>query len=150
MPDQFHFRLKELIGERSVSDFARKVGLGESLIRKYLKGSEPSLSRAHQIAEAMECSLEWLASGKGHPYREADVVDLEALQTAHRLISSEPGLKKVDLPDDDTLTRMIAVYQYLRATKLRDGEFDEVLARSFARFLKNEQNLEAYKAKGIR
>lgn len=144
----FSDRLRKLIGERSVSEFARTVGLGESLIRKYLKGSEPTLSRAHQIAEATQCSFEWLASGKGYPYREADIVDLEALHAAHRLISSVTD-QRIVMPDNDTLVRMIAVYQYLRDTKLRDGEFDEHRAKAFARFLKNDHNLMAYKVRGI-
>lgn len=146
----FSDRLQELIGDSTVSEFARRVGLGESLIRKYLKGSEPTLSRARQIAEATHCSLEWLASGEGDPYHQADVVDMAALQTALRLIAEEPGMEEWVIPEESTLIRMIAVYQYLMATKLRDGEFDEPLARSFSRFLKSGQNLESFKAERIR
>jgi len=146
----FSDRLLELIGDSSVSEFARRVGLGESLVRKYLKGSEPTLSRARQIAEATHCSLEWLASGEGDPYHQADVVDMDALQTALHIISDEPGMEAWVIPEESTLIRMIAVYQYLLATKLRDGEFDEPLARSFARFLKSGQNLESFKAERIR
>ncbi len=146
----FSVRLLELIGDSSVSEFARRVGLGESLIRKYLKGSEPTLSRARQIADATRCSLEWLASGEGDPYHQADVVDLSALKSALNIIAEEPGMEQWSIPEETTLIRMIAVYQYLLATKLRDGEFDEPLARSFARFLKSGQNLESYKAERIR
>ena len=46
----FAARLQSLIGEGSVSAFARKVGLSEALIRKYLKGAEPGLGKANQIA----------------------------------------------------------------------------------------------------
>ncbi|NLS59880.1 XRE family transcriptional regulator, partial [Vibrio aestuarianus subsp. francensis] len=46
----FSTRLQELIGEESISGFARRVELSEGLIRKYLRGSEPSLSKANQIA----------------------------------------------------------------------------------------------------
>ena len=146
----FSDRLQELIGDSTVSEFARRVGLGESLVRKYLKGSEPTLSRARQIAEATHCSLEWLASGEGDPYHQADVVDMDALQTALQIISDEPGMEAWVIPEESTLIRMIAVYQYLLATKLRDGEFDEPLARSFARFLKSGQNLDSFKAERIR
>jgi len=45
----FSTRLQELIGEESISGFARRVDLSEGLIRKYLKGSEPSLAKANQI-----------------------------------------------------------------------------------------------------
>ncbi|WJG23589.1 XRE family transcriptional regulator [Vibrio furnissii] len=44
----FATRLQILIGEESISGFARRVELSEGLIRKYLKGSEPSLTKAHQ------------------------------------------------------------------------------------------------------
>lgn len=54
-------RLSILIGDQSTSAFARKVGLSESLIRKYLKGSDPSLSKAKQIAQRTGVSLNWLA-----------------------------------------------------------------------------------------
>lgn len=146
----FSDRLLELIGDGTVSEFARRVGLGESLIRKYLKGSEPTLSRARQIAEATQCSLEWLASGEGDPYHQADVVDLSALKSALNIIAEEPEMEEWTIPEETTLIRMIAVYQYLLATKLRDGEFDEPLARSFARFLKSGEKLESYKAERIR
>lgn len=57
----FSERLRLLIDEQSTSAFARQVGLSESLIRKYLKGSEPSLSKAWQIARRTNTSLYWLA-----------------------------------------------------------------------------------------
>lgn len=60
-PEPFSERLRLLIGDQSNSAFARKVGLSESLIRKYLKGSEPSLSKAWQIARLTGASLYWLA-----------------------------------------------------------------------------------------
>ena len=46
----FAERLRQLIGSESVSAFSRRVGLSEAMIRKYLNGSEPTLSRANQIA----------------------------------------------------------------------------------------------------
>lgn len=50
--DGFAERLQSLIGTGSISAFARKVGLSEALIRKYLKGAEPGLGKANQIAMA--------------------------------------------------------------------------------------------------
>ncbi|QTG97973.1 XRE family transcriptional regulator, partial [Vibrio furnissii] len=74
----FATRLQILIGEESISGFARRVELSEGLIRKYLKGSEPSLTKANQIAMRANCSLEWLATGCGYLYRQAEVVDMDA------------------------------------------------------------------------
>lgn len=116
----FAERLKELIGQESVSGFARRVELSEALIRKYLKGSEPSLAKANQIAMKANCSLEWLATGCGYLYRQAEVVDMPAYQMAYEAVLSSK------LADSDTLThrKLIIAYQYLRATKKNDGHLD--------------------------
>lgn len=130
---RFPDRLRVLIAGRTVSEFARSVGLSESLIRKYLNGSEPSLSRAHQIARACQCSLLWLASGEGLPFEAAPQVDIAALESALRILADEPGHSDFHIPDTQTLTRIVALYQYLRNHRLRDGTVDEVLGQSFLR-----------------
>lgn len=145
----FADRLGFLIGDGTVSDFARQVGLGESLIRKYLKGSEPSLARAYQIAQGCRCSLEWLASGEGYPYRRSEMVDLDAMQKALAIVANEPGMSTLTLPDEDTLIRIVAVYQLLSTTKLRTGDLDELQAREFAEFLKRPEHLAAFKAERV-
>ena len=53
----FHVQLKKLIGGKSVSAFARKCGLGESLIRQYLSGSLPRIDKVLQIARANNISV---------------------------------------------------------------------------------------------
>lgn len=136
---RFSDRLRVLIAGRTVSEFARSVGLGESLIRKYLNGSEPSLSRAHQIARVCQCSLMWLASGEGLPFEPAPKVDIEALESALRIMSDEPGHADFQVPDTKTLTHIIALYQYLRNHRLRDGTVDEVLGQSFLRQLDKDE-----------
>ncbi|MEN3760378.1 helix-turn-helix domain-containing protein [Aeromonas veronii] len=129
----FAERLQSLIGEMSVSAFARKVGLSEALIRKYLKGAEPGLARANQIAMGANCSLEWLATGCGYLYRQAEVVDREALAAAQQLLGEQqPG---VGLPDEETLVTLLAYYQFLRTHKKADGFLDLALAREFGRHL---------------
>ena len=129
----FAERLQSLIGEMSVSAFARKVGLSEALIRKYLKGAEPGLARANQIAMGANCSLEWLATGCGYLYRQAEVVDREALAAAQQLLGEQqPG---VGLPDEAALVTLLAYYQFLRTHKKTDGFLDLALAREFGRHL---------------
>ncbi|WP_429088234.1 helix-turn-helix domain-containing protein [Aeromonas allosaccharophila] len=129
----FAERLQSLIGDMSVSAFARKVGLSEALIRKYLKGAEPGLARANQIAMGANCSLEWLATGCGYLYRQAEVVDREALAAAQLLLSEQqPG---VGLPDEAALVTLLAYYQFLRTHKKADGFLDLALAREFGRHL---------------
>jgi transcriptional regulator with XRE-family HTH domain len=128
----FSTRLRLLIAERSVSEFARTVGLSESLIRKYLKGSEPSLSRSLQIAKACRCSMVWLASGEGMPFDLGREIDIEAMQAALRIIAAEPDQSGLRIPDTETLKRIIGLYQYLRDHHLRDGTVDEHLGRAFS------------------
>ena len=62
---EFAERLKVLIGEESANAFARRVGLGESLLRKYLAGSIPSIDKARELAERSGVNFLWLATGEG-------------------------------------------------------------------------------------
>ncbi|MDB2448824.1 helix-turn-helix domain-containing protein [bacterium] len=146
----FADRLRQLIGTDTVSGFARRVELGESLIRKYLKGSEPTLSRARQIAEVTGCSMEWLATGRGTPDNPAEAVDLVAMKAAIRIMRQEAGLDVDDMPEEDGLIRTVALYQYLRGNRTRSGEPDLQLGRAFARFLRNEDNLKAFRDERVR
>lgn len=59
-------RLLVLIGEESVSSFARRCDLPESVLRTYLKdGRMPPLDKALAIATAAGVSVDWLATGDG-------------------------------------------------------------------------------------
>ena len=131
--DGFAERLQSLIGEGSISAFARKVGLSEALIRKYLKGAEPGLARANQIAMGANCSLEWLATGCGYLYRQAEVVDREALGAAQQLLQEQQP--EAVLPDEGALVVLLAYYQFLRTHKKGDGFLDLALAREFGRHI---------------
>lgn len=131
--DGFAERLTTLIGEGSVSAFARKVGLSEALIRKYLKGAEPSLGKANQIAQGANCSLEWLATGCGYLYRQAEVVDREALAAASQLLAEHDASSATD--PQEALVRLLAYYQFLRTHKRPDGYLDLAHAREFGRHL---------------
>ncbi len=130
----FSERLKTLIGEESISGFARRVDISEALIRKYLKGSEPSLSKANQIAMRANCSLEWLATGCGYLYRQAEVVDMDAYEIVYRYLHGEA-------PEDQETHRMlISGYQYLRAHKKADGFLDEAAMIAFLQRHPKEQS----------
>ncbi len=124
----FAQRLSTLIGEESISGFARRVDVSEALIRKYLKGSEPSLTKANQIAMRANCSLEWLATGCGYLYRRAEVVDMEAYKLAFQYVMN----KALSEDTEDLHRKLVAGYQYLRSHKKADGFLDE---SAMARFL---------------
>lgn len=58
-------RIRELMGSQTTAAFARKCGLGESLIRTYLAGSMPGADKAAKIADANGVELRWLVTGVG-------------------------------------------------------------------------------------
>lgn len=64
-------RLDELRGDLSVSAFARKCGVGESLMRKYLAGASPSADKLAQISGATGATVDWIATGEGPKQRDA-------------------------------------------------------------------------------
>lgn len=130
----FADRLKTLIGEESVSGFARRVDISEALIRKYLKGSEPSFTKANQIAIRANCSLEWLATGCGYLYRHAEVVDQDALIAAYTAVTEQT-------PNDEKVTelvKMVSGYQFLRKHKKTDGYLDVEAMNTFLTIAKLE------------
>lgn len=57
-------RLITIIGSESVASFARRSGVGESLLRKYLNGSQPNASNLVLLADAGGCTIDWLAAGR--------------------------------------------------------------------------------------
>lgn len=65
---EFQKRLIEVIGDEPVAAFARRCGFGESLIRKYMDGSLPSVSKLSSMAEASGVTVDWLATGRGIKY----------------------------------------------------------------------------------
>lgn len=131
----FAERLRQLIGPESISAFSRRVGLSEAMIRKYLNGSEPTLSRANQIARQANCSLEWLATGHGFQYRQAEVVDMAALEEALMLALEQLDAGEASLSNEKALKLLVAIYQYLRTTKRANGSLDIAAARGFSRYL---------------
>ncbi len=133
--NNFAQRLRELMAEQSVSSFARKVELNESLIRKYLKGSEPSLAKANQIAQKANCSLEWLATGEGYQYRKAEVVDMQALEKAVQLTLAEVKHHDLSVENEKVMKVIVATYQYLRSTRKKDGYFDLEEAKPFVNYV---------------
>lgn len=58
-------RIKSVIGDESVSSFARRSGISEAVIRSYVSdGRMPSLDKAASIANAGSVTVDWLATGR--------------------------------------------------------------------------------------
>jgi transcriptional regulator with XRE-family HTH domain len=62
--DELAKRISEVLGNRRVSGFARECGFGESLLRKYLTGTQPSTANLVAIARAGGVTVDWLATGR--------------------------------------------------------------------------------------
>ena len=63
--DALKKRIIETVGDSKVSWFARECGFGESLLRKYLAGSQPNTLNLVAIARVGGVTVDWLATGRG-------------------------------------------------------------------------------------
>lgn len=93
-------RLRSVMGEESQASFARRSGVAESVLRKYLAGAQPSTDRLVAMADAAGVSIEWLAAGRGSRSRLGDrstdgapLSDRARLATAVRAV--EEGLDAI-------------------------------------------------------
>ncbi|MBO9421747.1 helix-turn-helix domain-containing protein [Labrenzia sp. R4_2] len=64
-------RIRFVIGDDSLRNFALKSGVKEGTLRSVMKGTRPSIDFVTTIANATGVSLEWLATGTGRPYSKA-------------------------------------------------------------------------------
>lgn len=85
-------RIKSLVGDESQAAFARRSGVGESLLRQYFAGTEPSASRLVRLADAANVSIEWLATGRGPKDRAAGAAQLDHGRLALAIASVQRGL----------------------------------------------------------
>ncbi|AJQ92665.1 helix-turn-helix domain-containing protein [Gynuella sunshinyii] len=139
--NSFAQRLKKLIGERTVSAFARQVGMNESLIRKYLSGSEPSISKAAQIADKTNSSLYWLATGLGCQADTIDQVDDKVLQSALSIVQEVARNREIPMDNPKLMKLVFVLYQHLYIRRQSDGFIDLRKAVVVARRMANEENL---------
>ncbi|MEY4413430.1 MAG: hypothetical protein RIQ53_723 [Pseudomonadota bacterium] len=97
-------RLREVMGDEPHAAFARRCGVGETTLRKYLAGADPSTSRLVAMADAARVNLEWLATGRGPKVRStARTTDA---QTMSAVVESRPTFD-----DIARLTATIAAVQ---------------------------------------
>lgn len=66
MENKFSERLKNLISDESVHGFAKRSGISDSVMRKYLSGeATPGIDKALSMAESLGVSVGWLITGRG-------------------------------------------------------------------------------------
>ncbi|MDO4235408.1 S24 family peptidase [Pseudomonas sp.] len=89
--DGFNQRLRQAIGSETIYSFAKKSGVSEPLLRKYLSGeSVPSLEKAWKMAVTANVSLDWLA-GKGAPHVIGQSSSTVSLNHNSQRLSVPPG-----------------------------------------------------------
>jgi len=118
-------RIKAAIGDEPVAAFARRCGFGESLLRKYLQGSEPSATNLAKIADAAGVTLDWLATGRGprrpEPKQSTDFQELEADPRARRWAMLRQLVEEIG--DDGARGALLDEF-FARAQK--EAELDEL------------------------
>jgi hypothetical protein len=94
-------RLQRIIGSESVASFARRSGVGESLLRKYLNGALPNSNNLVLLADAGGCYVDWLASGRP-PRMRADRI-ASTTQVDDKSVAEDEFLllKRYRAADDD-------------------------------------------------
>lgn len=66
-------RLILLIGDESISSFARRAGVSEGILRKYITGSNPGGDILIKISEASGCTTDWILTGKQPMFRSGSI-----------------------------------------------------------------------------
>ena len=80
--DAFKDRLRLAMKDESVNSFAKRCGMAESVIRKYIAGpSLPGLDKLIAIAETSKANIEWLATGEGP--KDKGSLDMEKIAPYH-------------------------------------------------------------------
>jgi hypothetical protein len=119
--DGFSLRLKEVIGDESVLSFANRCGFGESTLRNYLGGADPSRQRVIAIARTANVNFAWLATGEGlkkgsaapAPAAPTPPLNTELLQAAVEGV--QEGLRRINrtVPPDRHAQLIAAAYELL-------------------------------------
>ncbi len=91
--NSFAYRLKVLIGDDSIRQFAKKCNVHESTIRTYLSGGKtPRMEHLISIATACGVTVDWLTTGKGIKY-------VRDLKHAQERLNGAPPRAYGELPE---------------------------------------------------
>ena len=58
--EKFFSRLKELLGNKSESEFARMIGVRQQTLNNYMNGREPPARFVHDVCAKLGVSADWL------------------------------------------------------------------------------------------
>jgi hypothetical protein len=111
----FSKRLVELKGDLTHKAYAQKLGVSEALLRKYMNGSDPSLSKAAQIADKTGKSLNWLALGNDSPSPINKAIDLSCLEDAMVTVEQVSRRNGFKLTSSQVAKLTITSYEYMKS-----------------------------------
>lgn len=128
--DRFKDRFLIALRDESVYAFAKRTGLSESLIRKYLNGaSSPGLDNATLIARTLGVSLDWLATGEGDGAREKDArppqdaaLDADTLTQAVELFEEALATRGLTMAPRQKADAFVQIYSLLMKKKIEERE----------------------------
>lgn len=69
-------RLSIAVRDDEIASYAKKVGLDEETLRRYIAGREPPLNHLRSMAHVSGVSLNWLATGEGSPHDPTNWVEI--------------------------------------------------------------------------
>ncbi|MFZ5510870.1 helix-turn-helix domain-containing protein [Thermomonas sp.] len=115
-------RIRAIIGSDSIAAFARRCGFDETLVRKYLKGSQPSARNLAIMAHVAGVTIDWLATGQGVRTRS----ELLALQRGQ----AADGLLPPDHPHARRWARLIELVEQEPDPDRRDAILADLYARA--------------------
>lgn len=106
--ESVHFisRIEEIIGEESVSSFARRSGVIEGTIRNVISGALPRTDNLVSLADAGGVLVDWLATGRGPKTR----AELKALQDAALSASASPKPLAETAEKDEKKAAILAAF----------------------------------------
>lgn len=130
-------RLHVIIGSESVASFARRSGVGESLLRKYLNGALPNSNNLVLLADAAGCHVDWLASGRPPIMRADQAANSELLDEKSVAEGEFLLLKRYRAADDDQKAAVQALLDAIAnpggGTWYRAGQAITSIANIFSR-----------------
>ncbi|TDF41800.1 XRE family transcriptional regulator [Alteromonadaceae bacterium M269] len=133
----FAERLKHLKKETNHSAFAQKIGISEALLRKYLNGSDPSLSKAAQIAKRTGCSLAWLSGTEDTPFpSKQNTLDHLVLEQSIVCVNEVNREQKLELSPSQIAKLTTTSYQHIKSmTNHGHVSYDKAEAKYFVQHL---------------
>lgn len=142
-------RLREAMGDQSGTAFARRCGISEGAIRKYLLGASPSTENLIAMADAANVSIEWLAAGRGPKQRgsttlvgmtavPAEPKPFDTERLARAIGAVQEGLASIrrTLPPDKHAQLIEAAYELILADECHFADPNKRTADQISKFIK--------------